>query len=293
LHALIAAPTWSLSTTIVFSRLSNARRQFGPIRVSATVGWLVGCLVISALQADASVKAGYSAAIVWLLLALFTFLLPSVEPPRTDHRLTMGERLGLDALSLLKNADHRVVFVTAALISIPMAAYYPYTTPQLRTLGYEHTTAWMALGQITEIAAQFGLAWLLTHWRLKWIFLCGLAFALLRYLCFMAGTPGWLFAGISMHGLAFTLFFVTAPIYLNERIDPAWRARAQALMSLMTTGVGNFLGYLAAGGWFLACEGPEGVRWTLFWGGLAGLVGLILVYFLSTYRGREKTKQPA
>ncbi len=287
LHAVITAPTWSLSSTIVLSRLKDARRQFGPIRVSATVGWLVGCLLISFLQADASVMAGYSGAVVWLILSAFTFVLPNVRPPRASLHLTVRERLGLDALSLLRNADHRVVFVTAALTSIPMAAFYPYTPPHLKALGHEHTTAWMALGQVTEILAQFGLAWLLTNWRLKWIFLCGLGFALLRYLCFMAGTSGWLFAGISLHGLAFTLFFVTAPIYLNERVDAAWRARAQALMSVMTTGLGNLAGYLLAGWWFVTCERPDGVRWVWFWGGLAGVVALVLAYFVSTYRGQR------
>jgi MFS family permease len=287
LHALITAPTWSLSTTIVLSRLKEPKRQFGPVRVAATVGWLVGCLGISLMHADASVRAGYAGAMVWLLLALFTFVLPSVRPPKSKARLTVRERLGLDALTLLQNRDHRVVFVTAALISIPMAAFYPYTPPHLRSLGYEYTTAWMSLGQVTEIVAQFGLAWLLTNWRLKWIFICGLVFALLRYLCFIMGTPGWLIAGISLHGLAFTLFFVTAPIYLNERVDSAWRARAQALMSLMTTGVGNLIGYLTAGWWFLACETPTGIRWPLFWGGLAAGVGVVLVYFVATYRGRH------
>ena len=146
----------------------------------------------------------------------------------------------------------------------------------------------MALGQITEILAQVGLAWLLTNWRLKWIFLCGLGFALLRYFCFMIGTPGWIMAGITLHGMAFTLFFVTAPIYLNERIDVAWRARAQALMSLMTSGLGNLVGYLTAGWWFLACQTPEGLRGPLFWGGLAAGVALVLAYFVSTYRGQER-----
>lgn len=293
LHALITAPTWSLSSTIVLGRLQDPRRQFGPVRVSATVGWLVGCLVVSVLRADASVLAGYSGAVVWLGLAAFTFCLPSVRPPRASLHLTVRERMGLDALSLLKDPDHRVVFVTAALTSIPMAAFYPYTPPHLRALGFQHTTAWMALGQVTEVITQLGLAWLLTHWRLKWIFLLGLGFALLRYLCFVAGTSNWLLAGISLHGVAFTLFFVTAPIYLNERVEATWRARAQALMSLMTAGLGNLVGYLAAGWWFLACEQSDGaVRWPQFWGGLAAVVGAVLLYFVSTYRGRKRVSEP-
>src|SRR5436190_1992061 len=39
LHALFSTPTWSLSTTIVLARLTEARREFGPIRAMATLGW--------------------------------------------------------------------------------------------------------------------------------------------------------------------------------------------------------------------------------------------------------------
>ncbi len=287
IHAFITAPTWSLSNTIVLGRLADARRQFGPVRVAATVGWLVGCLIVSALHADESVVAGYGSSLVWIVLATFTLFLPSVQPVRSNAPLTARERLGLDALSLLRNRDHRVVFVTAALTALPMAAFYPYTPPYLKELGFRHTTAWMSLGQITEVLAQYALAWLLSNWRLKWIFFGGLSFALLRYACFMVGTSGWTIAGISMHGLAFTLFFVTAPIYLNERVDGAWRARAQALMYLMTSGLGNLAGYLLAGWWYLLWEGPGGVRWTWFWAGLATIVALVMIYFVSTYHGQK------
>jgi len=287
IHALITAPTWSISTTIVLSRLRNPTRQFGPVRASATLGWMAGCWVISALQADASVRAGYVAAFTWLVVAAFTFALPSVAPPKSTAHLSVRERLGLDALSLLRHPDHRVVFLTATLISIPMAAFYPYTPPHLKQLGFEHTSAWMSLGQVTEMVAQFGLAWLLTNWRLKWIFACGLAFALLRYLLFLLATPGWVLTGISFHGLAFTLFFVTVPIYLNERVDSAWRARAQALFALMSTGLGNLLGYLVSGQWFSLCQDSGGVRWRLFWGGLATVVGFVVIYFITAYRGQR------
>jgi nucleoside transporter len=287
LHALIAAPTWSISTTIVLGRLTNPTRQFGPVRVSATVGWMVGCWVVSLLHADASVRAGYGGALVWLVLASFTLALPSVPPAGTTVRLTLKERLGLDALTLLRDPDHRVVFITAALISIPIAAFFPYTPPHLESLGFQHTSAWMSLGQVTEILAQFGLAWLLTNFRLKWMFFFGLLFAFFRYLCFAVGTPVWLLAGISLHGLAFTLFYVTAPVYLNERVDHSWRARAQALMTLMTTGLGNLVGYLASGAWFNACRTSNGVQWRQFWGGLTAIVALVTIYFVTTYRGQR------
>lgn len=286
-HALMSAPTWSLSNTIVLSRLENPRTQFGPLRALGTLGWMAGCWLVSGLGADASTRSGFVGSVLWMGLAGFTWTLQGVATPAVGGAVSLRQRLGLDALSLLRNADHRVVFLTAGLVAVPLAAFYPYTPPHLRELGLVRTSAWMSLGQVSEVAAMLVLATLLTRWRLKWIFACGLGFALLRYaLCALDGRA-WVLAGVSLHGLAFTLFFITAPIYLNERVDVLWRARAQALLTLMTTGMGSLLGYLLAGGWFAVCQGPLGVRWSLFWGGLAGGVGLVFVYFLVAYRGRR------
>jgi len=285
--ALFIAPAWSLSTTIVLARLSDAKREFGPVRALGTLGWMAGCWVVSAFRADTSPMAAFAGAAAWLGLSVFTLLLPDVTPPKSLEQLSLRQRLGLDALILLKHHDHQVVFLTAALIAIPLAAFYPFTPPHLLDLGLVRTSAWMTLGQVTEIVAMLGLAGLLTRWRLKWIFACGLGFALLRYvLCALDGKV-WVLTGVTLHGFAFTLFFVTVPIYLNERIDIAWRARAQALFTLMTSGVGNLIGYLGTGWWFAACERPEGMRWSLFWSGLALAVAGVLVYFLFAYHGRS------
>jgi MFS family permease len=144
----------------------------------------------------------------------------------------------------------------------------------------------MSLGQTTEIIAMFTLGALLTRWRLKWILAAGLAFGVLRYvLCSMNGTI-WLLAGVAMHGATYTLFFTTAQIYVNERIDPAWRARAQALLTLMLAGFVHLLGYLGCGWWFAVNTGADGTHWSRFWGLLAVVVAGVLVYFLVAYRGK-------
>src|SRR6185436_5817065 len=180
LHALCSSPTWSISSTIVFARLADAKKEFGPIRAMATIGWMAGCCVVSALGADTTVVAGYSGAVVWLIVCGFSYFLPALETPRAAEHLSWYQRLGLDALVLFKNRDHRMVFITTALFCIPLGGFYPYTPPHLRELGLMHTSAWMSLGQVTEIIAMFSLGTLLHRWRLKWIFACGLAFGVVR-----------------------------------------------------------------------------------------------------------------
>lgn len=285
LHALCSSPTFSISSTIVFARLADAQKEFGSIRAMATLGWMAGCWTVSLLNADTSALAGYSGAVTWLVVCGFTYFLPALETPKSAEHLTWHERLGLDALTLLKNPDHRVVFITTALFAIPLAGFYPYTPPHLRELGFQHTTAWMTLGQITEIIAMFSLGAVLARWRLKWIFACGLAFGVVRFALSAINGKAWLLAGVLLHGGSFTLVLITAQIYLEQRVDAAWRARAQALMSLMNSGVGNLLGYLGTGLWFSTCASPTGTRWSLFWGGLSVAVALVLIHFLVAYHG--------
>jgi len=285
-YAVCAVPTGSMTTTIVLARLRDSQREFGPIRATATFGWMVGCWIVSALGADTSVWAAYCGAAGWAVLAACTYLLPSVPPPPPKGHVTFRERMGWDAVGLLRNHDHRVVFITVALFSIPLAAFYPLTPPHLQALGFQHVSAWMSLGQITEIIAMFALAGLFRRWRLKWIFTFGLVFGVLRYTLCAVNRPGWLLAGITLHGFSFTFFFVTAQIYLNERVEVAWRARAQGLMWLMNSGVGNLVGYLGSGAWFRYATRSGTTDWTWFWGGLATAVALVLTYFLVAYHGK-------
>lgn len=286
LHALCSAPTWGIASTIVFARLEDAKKEFGPIRAMATIGWGGGCLLVSAVGADHSTLAGFGGAAVWLLVAAFTYFLPVLETPRSTENLTWRQRFGLDALELLRVRDHRVVFITTALFTIPLAAFYPYAPSHLHAMGIEHTSAWMSLGQITEIIAMFSLGGLLLRWRLKWIFAVGLSFGVLRFVLSALDTRAGLIAGIVLHGCSFTLVLITAQIYLDQRVDSAWRARAQALMALMNSGVGSLLGYLGTGGWFAACTRDGATRWPVFWAGLAVAVAAVLAFFLVAYRGR-------
>ena len=280
---LAYAPMFSISTALVFARLKDAKKEFGSIRALATLGWMAGAILISVLSLDRSAYAGYLGATLWLLVAVFTRYLPKLEIPPSAERLSWHERLGLDALALLKDRDIRVVFIVTTLFNIPLAAFYPYAPTHLRDLGLTHTSALMSLGQVTEIIAMFGLAWLLANWRLKWIFAAGLAFGVARFALSALDTKHSLLLGITLHGASFVLVFVTAQIFLEQQIDPAWRTRAQALLTLLNGGIGNLIGYLGGGWWFNACT-TNHTDWRLFWGTMSAIVAAVLVYFLSAFR---------
>jgi MFS family permease len=224
-----------------------------------------------------------------MLVAGFTFFLPRLETPKAAEHLTLRQRLGWDALALLKNPDHRVMFVTVALLAIAIAAFYPYTPPRMRELGLRHTSAWMTLGQVSETVCMFTLGSLLTKWRLKWVVMMGLGFSVLRFVLCAFNSKLLLLTGVFLHGASFVPVYITGQIYVDQRVDASWRARAQALMTLMYSGFGNLVGYLGTGAWFAACTDANGTRWKLFWNGLAVASAGVMVYFLAVYRGRKRT----
>ena len=282
------APMFSISTALVFARLADANREFGPVRAYATVGWMAGAFVIGFLNWDRSALAVYLGAIVWLMVAVFTYFLPGLEIPASAEHLSWHERLGLDALTLLKKRDLRVIFIVTTLFYIPLSAFYPYAPTHLHDLGFAHTSAWMSLGQVTEVTAMLTLAWLLVKYRLKWVILAGLVVGLLRFALAGLNTGPSLVISVTLHGASYVLVYITAQIYLNQHIDCEWRTRAQALLTLMNSGVGNLIGYLGCGWWFNACAAESPTHWPNFWWVLAAMIAAVLVYFLWAFHDQPE-----
>lgn len=286
-HAFWSVPTFGLTTSLILARLHDQRANFGPVRLWATLGWMSAGWVVSwVLQADSSTLSGYAASFVWLLTAAFTFTLPPSKPSAVTRRHTVREVLGLDALHLLRHHDHGIVFITAALLNMVLAAFYPFTPLHLEDLGVGHVTAVMSLGQISEGFAMLGLAALMQRYRLKWVFLSGIGVGVLRYALFAMDTRGAVIAGIFLHGFCFTLFVITAQIYLERRVDASLRARAQALLTLMMSGFGNLAGTLGGGWWRSACQGDGHTSWGIFWLGMTLATLGVMVFFAAAYRGR-------
>jgi len=293
-QSVSAAPIFGLTTAIVMARLRNPAREYGPVRAWGSLGWMAaGGFVSWVLAADTSVVCGYAAAATWLLTAACTLLLPDVPPlERKPHR-TWRDVFGLEALELFAHRDHRVVFLTAAFFTIPMAAFYPYVPMQLQDLGVTHAAGAISLGQITELVAMFGLAGLSARVRLKWVFLAGIGFGVLRYALCALNDRAWLLVGVTLHGFAFTLYFITAQIYLEQRVPARLRARAQALLGVMLGGFGSLAGYLGNGWWKSANTVGGQTQWPRFWLGLTLVMAAVFVFFALSYRGQPKAGDTA
>jgi len=283
-YALCYSPTNSLVTTAALQQLREPSREFGPLRLWATLGWIVaGWLVSWVLAGDASPVSGFVSATILFGLGCFTFWLPASAAGTAGAARNWKERLGLDALRLLKHRNHRALLLTVTFFGIPMAAYYPYTPLHLSALGFTHASATMTLGQVSEVVALFFLARVTQRAHLKSILATGLVLGALRYALFALNHPVAQLIGISLHGVSFAFYFITAQIYLAERIEPDMRARAQALFGLLTGGVANLFGYPGTSALFHWTRFGAEQNWLLYWGIISSAAFAAALYFILAF----------
>jgi len=271
LQQLCYMPTWAITNSIALAHCVDAERDLPPIRVFGSIGW-----VATALFGLVSVKgfgtawdgtplpmvagAGMSA-----LAGLFAFVLPHTPPPAKGEKVSLVDVLGLRALGLLRNASFAVFLFASLIAMIPFAAYWTFFSPYLKSLDVELMTATMHLGQVVEIFAM----WLLLPVALKkigikWTLVLGVVVLAVRYVCFMFGDGGTMmflnYLGVFVHGVIFSFFFVTGYIYADHVAPKAIRAQAQALVMLVTMGVGMLLG-----NWINGKIIDAGFGWATVW----------------------------
>ena len=289
-YALATGPTWGLLATIGLTHLGNGEKQYPLVRMAATLGWMVaGFLTSYALQADASPVSGYASAAARLAACGFAFLLPHTPPLGVVKNWKSA--LGLGGFSLLKNRDHAVLLIVTGLFSIPLASFYMYAPELLSDLGDKTPTATMTIAQWSEVVAMLFLGYLMVKFRLKTLLMWGLGLSCLRFgmsgYAGLTGISGWHLAGVALHGVCFTIYFVTAQVYFDRRVDPSMRGQAQGLLGLMVSGIGPLIGALFCGWLRVLTVDENGNGWQVFWWILAAIIGACWLAFGLLYRGKR------
>ena len=291
MYSLFSGPSWGLLATISLTHLTHGERQFPLVRVGATLGWVAGGLMTSyLLHADTSPVAGYASAVARLLTVGVALLLPHTPP--LGGGTSWKSRLGLDAFKLLKQRDQGVFFVVTALFSIPLAAFYMYGPEFLKVLGDPHPTGTMTTAQALEVASMFLIGPVMTRYRVKTVLLWALGLSVLRFaMSAHAGVTGsisWHIAGIALHGVCYTFYFITAQVFLDRRVDPGMKGQAQGLLAMVSGGAGPLLGALFCGWLRQQCVTADGHGWSSFWTILAVMIAGCWMIFALCYRGRGR-----
>ena len=312
LYNLCYMPTLALANSLAFHHIENQERQFPIIRVFGTIGWIVAGLFIGFVLGDFS--GGelpdrtplplYTAAIVSLVLGLYSFTLPHTPPPAAAEPVSLQSIAGLDALRQLGSRSFYVFIACSFLICIPLAAYYNFAPIFAANAVYDqgvsnavvdllpNPSSLMSLGQMSETAFMLLMPLLFLRFGVKWMLAIGMAAWVLRYALFALGAPDavfWMVAvGILLHGVCFDFFFVTGQIYVDKKSSPAVRGQAQGFLVLVTYGLGMFIGAQIAGALFNGFLGDAAALtpglWQSFWLVPAGFALLVLVLFVLSFR---------
>lgn len=292
LYSMCYMPTLAIANTIAFFQMSNPEKEFPSIRVLGTIGWIVAGILIGLMKIEPTALPLQIGAGVSMLLGIYSFTLPNTPPKAKGEAINIGKILGLDALKLMKDGSFAVLVISSLLISIPLSFYYNFTNPFLNESGMEYTATKMAIGgQGTEIIFLLLMPFFFRRFGIKWMIMIGMICWVARYLLFAYGNNQELifmfYIGILLHGLCYDFFFVTGQIYVDKAAPPSVRASAQGLITLVTYGLGMYIGSITSGRVVDYFTVEQVKAWTNIWLFPAVLAGLVLLIFTIAFR--EKT----
>lgn len=315
-YFLLYMPTLALVNTISFSNLADSERQFPIVRVWGTVGWIVAGFIVAqsvigivdlpliklatgAENAQVTNIPLRMCAIVSLIYGLYSFTLPKAPPAAKGKPLRVGSALGLDALRLFRRPGFAVFAVCSFLICIPLAFYYARTNDFVAAMAFgERSAAYMSVGQISEVLFMLLVPILLRRFGIKWMLFSGMLAWTLRYGLFAAfpESAAMLLAGIALHGVCYDFFFVTGQLYTDRVAPREIRASAQALIGILTYGVGMLIGNFVLGKWgdYIGLDGSSRDGWSAdafsFWGMPAAAALVVAIAFALSFRDAEVEK---
>jgi nucleoside transporter len=290
-YTLCYMPTLALSNSLSFRQMDDPGREFPPIRVLGTIGWIVAGLIIGTLKLERSAMPLQIAGAASLALGLFCLALPHTPPQKTG-RATLRDVLGLDALKLLGESSFAIFVIGSFLVCIPLQFYYAFANLFLNELNVTNAAGKMTLGQMSEIFFMLVMPWFFRRLGVKYMLLVGMAAWTTRYLLFAYGNNGplvWmLYAGILLHGVCYDFFFVTGQIYVDRRAPGDLRAAAQGFIAFVTLGVGMFIGSWASGRVVDAFLHGAGTHaWERIWMVPAAGAAAVLVLFALFFRAAD------
>jgi nucleoside transporter len=297
-YMILFMPTLALANSIAFRQMTNTEKEFPPIRILGTAGWIIAGLLISYLAWDSqdSGQLGNTfvmASIASVILGVFAFTLPNTPPAKKGEKVSIGELLGLDAIRLLNNRSYLIFFLSSIAICIPLAFYYNFTNAFLTEVGVAAPTAIQSLGQVSEFLFLLVMPFLFARYGVKTMLAIGMFAWVLRYLFFAYGDADagyWmLIGGVVLHGICYDFFFVTGQIYTDNLAGERFKSSAQGLITLATYGVGMLIGSLISGPIvdnYLNADGSH--NWEGIWVIPAAIAGVVVVLFLLFFKDRNR-----
>jgi len=290
-------PTVALSNSIAMQQVTNPGRDFPPIRVMGTLGWIAANLVVGFMRVEAQTTPFLIAAGACAVMCVYSLaVLPHTPPPARGQEVTVRRILGLDALKMLEDRSYFVFVIASILACIPLTFYYSFTNPFLNDVGVVNAAGKMTLGQVSEVAMMLAMPLAFRLFNVRGILLLGLSAWAVRYVLLAFGDPGagmWMFyIAILLHGVCYDFFFVAGQLYTDQAAPPHLRSTAQGFITFVTYGIGMLIGSLLSGGildYFSTTTETGVVRnWSSFWLSSAAMSFVITLMVLLFFRSKAR-----
>jgi nucleoside transporter len=301
-YTICYMPTLALTNSISLSLMTDPEKEFPPIRVLGTIGWIAAGLLVGFLTLDGKaiedthipmkIAAGAS-----LVMGFYCLMLPHTPPASAGQKVTISDVLCLKALKLMKDPAFAVFVVCSLLICIPLAFYYQSANGFLGEIGIKNSAAKMTMGQMSEIGFMLVMPFFFVRLGIKKMLLFGMIAWVARYLLFAFGNSGsmvfMLYAGILLHGICYDFFFVTGQIYVDKKAPKEIQASAQGFLTLVTLGLGMIVGNLINGKItkYYALEGDAGGHnWFMIWLIPCIMAAVVVVVFALLFKENGKSE---
>ncbi|MBC7125957.1 MAG: nucleoside permease [Bacteroidales bacterium] len=305
-------PTIALSITVAYSSMKSRGmdiiKEYPPIRVWGTIGFIVALWFISLMGFETSSTQFYVASMASFILGLYAFTLPQCPPLGRGHKKSLVDELGLNAFKLFKSTKMAIFFIFAMLLgaSLQLTNAYGDTflhdfakLPQFADLvAVKYPAIIMSISQISETLFILTIPFFLKRFGIKNVMLMSMVAWVLRFGLFAVGNPGpglWMIIlSCIIYGMAFDFFNISGSLFVETQSEPSIRASAQGLFMMMTNGFGAFLGSSISGiiidKFFTIPNAPEGAiqfNWTGIWITFAAYSLVVAVLFAFLFKHKH------
>ena len=274
LYALSVAfymPTIALSNAVAFNILEqngyDTVKDFPPIRVFGTVGFICAMLFVNFMKNGAGIQYQHSynqffvSGILGIAMLLYCFTLPNCPCSKSSgENQTLAQRFGLDAFSLFKDKQMAIFFIFSMLLGValqitngfanPFISHFTEVPEFAHTWGARNANALISISQVSETLGILLIPVAMRIFGIKRVMLIAMFAWVLRFGLFGAGNPGtgvWmLILSMIVYGVAFDFFNISGALYTNMRTSEKLQNSAQGLFMLMTNGIGATIGTLSA-----------------------------------------------
>jgi NHS family xanthosine MFS transporter len=307
LNSMMFMPTIALNNTVSYIVLEdkgyNIVKDFPPIRVWGTVGFIIAMWMVDILGWTKTASQLYVSSTAGIILGLYAFTMPKCPPLKTAGNKDFFSALGLDAFVLFKRKKMVIFFLFAMFLGAALQITNAYggaflddfrnTYPD--SFGVKHPNVLISLSQISETLFILTIPFFLQRFGIKWVMLLSIFAWVFRFALFGLGDPGpglWMLVlSMIVYGMAFDFFNISGSLFVEKEADIKIRASAQGLFMMMTNGIGAFLGtYLS--GQVVDYFTHDGVKdWPSIWYSFAGYALVLGIIFPLVFRYKHDRTQ--